>query len=67
MNKKIKFLIDLFVIIVSLYIWCIFITYTTFLDVFIASLTKNIWFFISSIIIVISLIFIDKKSSMKKK
>jgi len=61
MNEKIKFLIDLFVIIVSLYIWYIFITYTTFLDVFIASLTKDTWFFISSIIIVISLIFIDRK------
>jgi hypothetical protein len=67
MNKKIKFLIDLFVIIISLYIWYIFITYTTFLDVFIASLRKNIWFFISSIIIVILLIFIDRKSSMKEK
>jgi len=67
MNKKIKFLIDLFVIIASLYIWYIFITYTTFLDVFIALLTKDTWFFISSIIIVILLIFIDRKSSMKEK
>jgi amino acid permease len=67
MNKKIKFLIDLFIIIASLYIWYIFITYTTFLDVFITSLRKNIWFFISSIIIVILLIFIDRKSSMKGK
>ena len=67
MNKKIKFLIDLFVIIISLYIWYIFITYTTFLDVFIALLTEDAWFFISSIIIVILLIFIDRKSSMKEK
>jgi hypothetical protein len=67
MNKKIKFLIDLFVIIASLYIWYIFITYTTFLDIFIALLTKDTWFFISSIIIVILLIFIDRKSSMKEK
>jgi hypothetical protein len=67
MNEKIKFLIDLFIIIASLYIWYIFITYTTFLDVFIALLTKDTWFFISSIIIVILLIFIDRKSSMKEK
>ena len=67
MNKKIKFLIDLFIIIASLYIWYIFITYTTFLDVFITSLTEDTWFFISSIIIVILLIFIDRKSSMKEK
>jgi len=61
MNEKIKFLINLFIIIASLYIWYIFITYTTIVDVFIASLRKNIWFFISSIIIVILLIFIDRK------
>jgi hypothetical protein len=67
MNKKIKFLIDLFIIIASLYIWYIFITYTTFLDVFISLLTKDTWFFISSIVIVILLIFIDRKSSMKEK
>jgi len=67
MNEKIKFLINLFIIIASLYLWYIFITYTTFIDVFITSLRKNIWFFISSIIIVILLIFIDRKSSMKEK
>jgi len=67
MNKKIKFLIDLFIIIASLYIWYIFITYTTFLDIFISLLTKDTWFFISSIVIVILLIFIDRKSSMKEK
>jgi len=67
MNKKIKFLIDLFAIIISLYLWYIFITYTTFLDIFISLLTKDTWFFISSIIIVILLIFIDRKSSMKEK
>jgi hypothetical protein len=67
MNKKIKFLINLFIIIASLYLWYIFITYTTFIDVFIALLTKDTWFFISSIITVILLIFIDRKSSMKGK
>jgi len=55
MNEKIKFLINLFIIVILLYLWYIFITYTA--DTLITLLTRNVWFFISSIIITISLIF----------
>jgi len=67
MNKKIKFLIDLFVIIVSLYIWYIFYYLYYFYWCFHCFIKKKYMVFISSIIIVILLIFIDRKSSMKEK
>ena len=64
-NEKIKILIKLFIIVILLYLWFIFFTYSA--NTFITLLIKEKWFFILSIILTISLIFIDKKFSMNKK